>query len=254
MNIMYRIYYKNKDELEAQLLDFKILFAYHSNKIENQNTDYHDTRDIFEKGKVSNYTGDLRTLFEIQNQKDCYHFLLDKIIDKVPLSIPLIKKIHYELSKGTYDSYRYDMNHEIPGEFKKHDYITGKYEVGSYPENVESDLQELLEEINEYEGEDVFTVASYLHACFENIHPFADANGRTGRTIMNYYLLIHNVSPIIIYEENRKEYYDCLEKFDVDSKLQPLKNFIIKQQEKTWTRQPKKAIKLNDIMNNNEMK
>ena len=41
MNIMYRIYYKNKDELEAQLLDFKILFAYHSNKIENQNTDYH---------------------------------------------------------------------------------------------------------------------------------------------------------------------------------------------------------------------
>lgn len=118
MNIMYRIYYKNKDELEAQLLDFKILFAYHSNKIENQNTDYHDTRDIFEKGKVSNYTGDLRTLFEIQNQKDCYHFLLDKIIDKVPLSIPLIKKIHYELSKGTYDSYRYDMNHERPGEFK----------------------------------------------------------------------------------------------------------------------------------------
>lgn len=181
-------------------------------------------------------------------------FLLDKIIDKVPLSIPLIKKIHYELSKGTYDSYRYDMNHERPGEFKKHDYITGKYEVGSYPENVESDLQELLEEINEYEGEDVFTVASYLHACFENIHPFADANGRTGRTIMNYYLLIHNVSPIIIYEEDRKEYYDCLEKFDVDSKLQPLKNFIIKQQEKTWTRQPKKAIKLNDIMNNNEMK
>lgn len=84
MNIMYRIYYKNKDELEAQLLDFKILFAYHSNKIENQNTDYHDTRDIFEKGKVSNYTGDLRTLFEIQNQKDCYHFCLIKLLTRYP--------------------------------------------------------------------------------------------------------------------------------------------------------------------------
>ncbi|HJA52815.1 MAG TPA: Fic family protein, partial [Candidatus Massiliomicrobiota merdigallinarum] len=94
--------------------------------------------------------------------------------------------------------------------------------------------------------------ASYLHACFENIHPFADANGRTGRTIMNYYLLIHNVSPIIIYEEDRKEYYNCLEKFDVDSELQPLKDFIIRQQEKTWTRNSKKAMKLNEIMNKDE--
>ena len=221
---MHRIYYKNKEELETQLLDFKILFAYHSNKIENQNTDYHDTRDVFEKGKVSNYTGDLRTLFEIQNQKDCYYFLLDKIINKAPLSISLIKKIHYELAKGTYDFYRYDINQERPGEFKKHDYITGKYEVGSYPEDVESDLQELIDEINEYEGEDVFTVASYLHACFENIHPFADANGR----------------------------YNCLEKFDVDSELQPLKDFIIRQQEKTWTRNSKKAMKLNEIMNKDE--
>ena len=69
---------------------------------------------------------------------------------------------------------------------------------------------------------------------------------------MNYYLLIHNVSPIIIYEEDRKEYYNCLEKFDVDSELQPLKDFIIKQQEKTWIRQPKKTMKLNEIMNKDE--
>ena len=75
---------------------------------------------------------------------------------------------------------------------------------------------------------------------------------RTGRTIMNYYLLIHNVSPIIIYEEDRKEYYDCLEKFDVDSELQPLKDFIIRQQEKTWTRNSKKVMKLNEIMNKDE--
>lgn len=97
--------------------------------------------------------------------------------------------------------------------------MTGMHEVGSYPEDVERNLQELIEEINAYKGEDVLTVASYLHACFENIHPFADANGRTGRTIMNYYLLIHNVSPIIIYEEDRKKYYNCLERFDVESDL-----------------------------------
>lgn len=244
---MLEIHFKNKKELEAQLLDFKILFAYHSNKIENENTNYHDTRDVFEKGTVSNYTGDLRTLFEIQNQKDCYCFLLDKMINKVPLSVDLIKKVHYELAKGTYDSYRYDVNQERPGEFKKHDYVTGRNEVGSYPENVENDLQELVDEINDYVGHDILTVASYLHASFENSHPFADANGRVGRTIMNYYLLIHNVKPIIIYEEDRKEYYQCLEEFDTKQELLPLKNFIEKQQIKTWSRKLRKKIKLEEV-------
>jgi hypothetical protein len=34
--------------------------------------------------------------------------------------------------------------------------------------------------------------------------------------------------------------------------LQPLKDFIIRQQEKTWTRNSKKVMKLNEIMNKDE--
>lgn len=245
---MRRIYYRSRDELDAMLIDFRILFAYHSNKIENEDTDYHDTRDVFERGRVSGFTGDPRTLFEIQNQKDCYLLLLDSIVAREPLSIPLIRKIHFELTKGTYDSRRYAVNGERPGEFKRHDYVTGRYEVGSYPEDVEHDLQDLLDEVNSNEGRDVLTIAAYLHACFENIHPFADGNGRVGRTLLNYYLLIHNVSPVIIYEEDRKEYYKALEMFDMDADLQPLKDFIIREQEKTWSRQEqRKKVRLKDI-------
>ena len=244
---MRRIYYRNKDELDAMLTDFRILFAYHSNRIENEDTDYHDTRDVFENGKVYGYTGDPRTLFEIQNQRDCYYLLLDRIVAREPLSISLIREIHFELTKGTYDARRYIVNGERPGEFKHHDYVTGRHEVGSYPEDVEQDLQELIREIIDNEGKDVLTIAAYLHACFENIHPFADGNGRVGRTLLNYYLLTHNVSPVIIYEEDRKEYYKSLERFDTDADLQPLKDFIVREQEKTWTRERRKAVSLKDV-------
>ena len=244
---MRRIYYRNKDELDAMLTDFRILFAYHSNRIENEDTDYHDTRDVFENGKVYGYTGDPRTLFEIQNQRDCYYLLLDRIVAREPLSISLIREIHFELTKGTYDARRYIVNGERPGEFKHHDYVTGRHEVGSYPEDVEQDLQDLISEIIDNEGKDVLTIAAYLHACFENIHPFADGNGRVGRTLLNYYLLTHNVSPVIIYEEDRKEYYRSLERFDTDADLQPLKDFIVREQEKTWTRERQKVVSLKDI-------
>lgn len=237
MMILETIHFHSIEELEAQLIDFKIFFAYHSNKIENNQIDYHDTREIFEKGRIVNYTGDLQTLYEISNQKDCYRFLLPKIIKKEPLSIELIKAIHFQLSKGTYDEYRYEINHERPGEFKKHDYVTGVHEVGSYPEDIENDLSEVIAEVNSYQGDDYLTVASYLHAMFENIHPFADANGRVGRTILNYYLLIHHIKPLIIYENDRKLYYEYLEKFDMDSRLEPLVEFLTYEQKKTWHRQ-----------------
>lgn len=99
--------------------NFKIVFAYHSNKIENDKIDFHNTRDIFEEGSVTAYTGDLRTLYKIENQVHCYHFLKAYIIDKKKLDIDFIKKVHYKLTRGTYDEIRYNIKEERPGEFKK---------------------------------------------------------------------------------------------------------------------------------------
>ena len=140
---MLKIKYKNKEELENELEDFKVLFAYNSNKIENDEINYHDTREVFENGKVVGFSGNPRTLFEIQNQKDCYLFLLDKLVSREKISTELIKAIHKELTKGTYDERRYEKG-ERPGEFKKGDYIVGKAEIGSLAEDVEKEINDLV--------------------------------------------------------------------------------------------------------------
>jgi Fic family protein len=118
-------------DLDKYLDNFRILFAYHSGKIENNEITLHDTREIFENGKVLNYTGSPRTLFEQQNQKLCFEALKEKILRKDVIDIELVKEVHQILTSGTYDERRYMGNDERSGEFKKHDYITGMHEVGS---------------------------------------------------------------------------------------------------------------------------
>ncbi len=227
-------------DLDKYLDSFRILFAFHSGKIENEEITYHDTREIFENGQVVSFTGSPRALFEQQNQKLCYELLKEKIVQKEPLSIQLVKEIHRVLTGGTYDERRYIANEERPGEFKKHDYVTGIHEVGSAVADVEKDMEELIAEVNEYDGPDILKAVAYLHARFEYIHPFADGNGRVGRTLMNYYLMIHHHPPLIVYDEDKRLYYECLQKYDETEDLNSLYEFFKYETEKTW----KKALAL----------
>ncbi|MBQ8482599.1 MAG: Fic family protein, partial [Alphaproteobacteria bacterium] len=63
-------------QLEAAINGKIVSLAYHSAKIENNSITYNDTREIFEHDSVIQYTGDLRTLFEIRNSKDAFLELL----------------------------------------------------------------------------------------------------------------------------------------------------------------------------------
>jgi Fic family protein len=225
---------RSESDIDLRLHNFRILFAYNSGKIENDEVDYHDTREIFENGKVSSFTGNPRALFETQNQKLCYEFLKPKLAIKEPLSIELVKNIHEVITSGTYDERRYIAQGERPGEFKKHDYVTGRAEVGSVPEDVERDMSELINEVTTFDGKDILKAAAYFHARFEHIHPFADGNGRVGRTLLNYFLMIYNHPPLIIHEEDRRGYFTALERYDIAEEIESMIAYLEEQTEKTW--------------------
>jgi len=227
-------------ELAEALNGHSISFAYHSGKIENDNVTYNDTREIFEHDGVTAYTGDLRTLFEIRNAKEAYEMFLCAFQEKRPLDETFIKELQLCLTQNTYDTRRWQLG-ERPGEYKRHDYVTGREEIGAAPEDVADEMRELLEELRDVTSEDALTAAAYFHAKFENIHPFADGNGRTGRLAMNYLLVLHGHPPIIIHEDDRKEYYTALEAWDTRQELTPLREFLRRQTEKTWEKQIARA-------------
>ena len=182
------------------------------------------------------YTGSTRALFEQLNQRTCYELLREKIVEREPLSLDLIRTVHRVLTEGTYDERRYIVNGERPGEFKKHDYVTGRNEVGSPPDEVEADLTELIDEVNSIGQKAPLKAGAYFHARFENIHPFADGNGRVGRTLLNYWLMINDYPPMIIYEEDKKAYYEALQQYDEQESLDALVRFLEAQTVKTWAR------------------
>ena len=105
-------------------------------------------------------------------------------------------------------------------------------------------MAELLDELQEVKSEKILTAAAYFHAKFENIHPFADGNGRTGRLAMNYLLVLHEHPPITVHEEDRKGYFEALEAWDERQELEPLACFLRWQTEKTWEKQISRAKKL----------
>ena len=179
----------------------------------------------------------------MQNQKICWAFLKSPIIAKTPLSLALIQTIHEKLTTGTYDEQRFVVNGERPGAFKKHDDVTGILEIGAQSKDVPVLLADLVDEINAFAHEDYLLAAAYLHANFEHIHPFADGNGRVGRTVMNYYLLTHDEPPLIVYDDDKKLYYKALEAYDLTEDLVPLKTFLEMETVRTWTKPPKKAKK-----------
>lgn len=225
---------RTEADIDLRLDSFRVLFAYHSGKIENPEISYHDTREIFENGRVVNFTGSPRAIFEQRNQKLCYDFLKPRILAREPITIELVKETHAILTAGTYDENRYIQQGERPGAFKKHDYVTGMEEVGSLPEDVEHDMQELLATLQELAGKDPLKTATYFHVRFEYIHPFADGNGRVGRTLLNYLLMTRDHPPLIVYDEDKRDYYAALEQYDRNEDYQPMYAFLKKETIRTW--------------------
>ena len=56
------------------------------------------------------------------------------------------------------------------------------------------------------------------------------------RTLLNYWLMINDYPPIVVYEENRRTYYGALQAYDEQEDLIPLVQFLEAQTVKTWSR------------------
>ena len=87
---------KSVADLDRYLDNFRILFAYHSGKIENSDITYQDTREIFINSSVSNYTGNPRALYE--EDKRLYYECLGKYDESEEIA-PFIKFLKYEIEK-----------------------------------------------------------------------------------------------------------------------------------------------------------
>ena len=69
-----------------------------------------------------------------------------------------------------------------------------------------------------------------FHAQFEQIHPFADGNGRVGRLILYKECLKEGITPFIVDDLNKASYYSALEAFQINDERQPLLDYFRSEQ------------------------
>ena len=74
-------------------------------------------------------------------------------------------------------------------------------------------------------------IARY-HIEFEKIHLFEDGNGRTGRLVINYELLINNLPPVVISKDDRVKYFEFLKNNDCQGLAKWLEELSAKEKER----------------------
>lgn len=107
---------------------------------------------------------------------------------------------------------------ERPGSFREHDIqpFPGGMQPPPWPE-IPALLAEWMAEAEKLGSAEPFTepeTLASLHARFEQIHPFLDGNGRTGRLVLNLLLVRLGYPPAIIYKGERTRYLAALRRAD----------------------------------------
>lgn len=157
----------------------------------------------FEPSKVDD-------VVEIMNHFIAMRFVTDNITQ--PLTISMVKQIHYLLTYGTYA----DQNHKTGvGEFRMNP-GTGRFSLAP-PLEIGKQLTALIKdyERNPAKLEQILD----FHVRFERIHPFDDYNGRVGRILMMKECLRYGIDPFIIDDKRRGAYNRGIKQWDTNPEI-----------------------------------
>ena len=202
------------------------MMAYNSNKIEGSRLTEDQTASLFETGTV-NAEGEV--IFRAKDIEEMTgHFLMfNEILKSVnePLTETLIKKYHYCLKAGVFE----DMaNGYAVGEYKTRANIVSTITT-ALPEEVPHLMKQLLSEYHSKKEHSLEDLARF-HVQYETIHPFQDGNGRTGRGILFKECLRNNITPFIIKDINKVQYYQGLKSVGDKNDYSDLVNYFKEEQ------------------------
>jgi cell filamentation protein, protein adenylyltransferase len=107
---------------------------------------------------------------------------------------------------------------ERPGSFREHD-------IEPFPQGMRPPewphLPALMDDwiaaaraLSDTDASEPIEALAALHARFEQIHPFLDGNGRTGRLLLNLMLVRLGYPPAIVYKADRERYLAALRRAD----------------------------------------
>ncbi len=206
---------------------FQIEMIYNSNAIEGNSLTLKETFLVINEG-ITVKGKPLKDHLEAKDHHAALEYLYD-LIDKDKkhtVSEMLIKNLHQIILQET--------DKEWAGRYRNANVIIGGAKH-TPPDalQVPQKMRDLIIWLNlQKDKMSIIELSALLHHKLVHIHPFFDGNGRTARLTMNLFLMQAGYPLVVIMKNDRKKYYDMLDKAD-NGKYEPLIKFIAQSIERS---------------------
>ncbi|MFH1668644.1 MAG: Fic family protein [Candidatus Woesearchaeota archaeon] len=189
--------------IRETLKHFTIEFAFNSTSIEGNTITLQEAKRLL-TDQILPANRTLREVYDLQNTEKTFFWLID---EKPAFDEQLIIKVHDLLLD----------NIDIRKGYRNHDIHVFKSRFDATPFTyIRADMKLLMKFYNENQQKmHPLVLALTIHHKLEKIHPFADGNGRTGRMMMNYILIMKGYPPIVVSKKKRADYLESLRQADV---------------------------------------
>lgn len=199
--------------------------SHHSTAIEGNTLLLRQVQLLLDTGKVTGPPKDLSEILEVQAYAEAAKWVYEQALpggDWEPsarISLTEVREIHRLVVEPVWRHFPPDdlQPGEGPGGFRLHDIraFSGGMTPPPFPE-VPALVADWVASADAptADGSHVIEAVAALHARFEQIHPFRDGNGRTGRLLLNLLLVRSGYPPAIILKQDRERYLAALRRAD----------------------------------------
>ncbi len=217
--LMKKVRPLSASELKYFNNEFSISATHNSNAIEGNTFTFDETKLLIEKGIVTG-AHSLRESEDIIRYKQAFDFLYESVKEKKPITEEFIKQVHSFVLRGDEEAGKYRKIQNYVGSLSRIVYtpcpstqVPEKMKV--YVAEVQADNKHNAElaEKGQFNWVDLFHNLAKHHIEFENIHPFIDGNGRTGRLLLIYEMISLGLLPVDIRYEERDRYYAAISSY-----------------------------------------
>lgn len=203
---------------------FDVAYTFESNRIEGNTLTLQETMLVAVEGLTIGGKS-LNEHLEAVNHQDAISFVRDLATNKEPISKRVLMEIHRLVLKEI-DSDNAGIYRRVPVR------ITGSQHEPPQPFLLEKLMEDFFR-FYSYQHRKIHPIilAAEAHERLVSIHPFIDGNGRTARLLMNLVLAREGYPRVNIKGDlqSRLNYYQCLEKVQVDNDRVPFYKLVINE-------------------------
>ena len=199
--------------------EFSISASHNSNAIEGNTFTFDETKLLIEKGIVTG-AHSLRESEDIVGYKQAFDFLYESVKENKAITEEFIKKVHSFVLRGEEGAGQYRTIQNYVGSLTRIIYTPCpptqvSEKMKAYVEEVQSDCKRnaVFAGQGQFNWVELFHNLAKHHIEFENIHPFVDGNGRTGRLLLIYEMISLGLLPVDVRYEERDRYYAAISSY-----------------------------------------